>query len=63
MEIDDRFHILSPGHIVIDCGAAPGSWTQVAVKRANSNNADPTAAVGKVIAIDRQHIYPVEVNN
>ena len=33
LEIDGKFDILKPGCTVIDCGAAPGSWTQVAVQR------------------------------
>lgn len=33
IELDDRFHFLRPGRVVIDCGASPGSWTQVAVNR------------------------------
>ena len=33
LEIDDKFGILQPGSTVIDCGAAPGSWLQVAVQR------------------------------
>ena len=36
--MNDRFNLLSPGQYVIDCGAAPGSWTQVAVHKVNSNN-------------------------
>lgn len=36
VEIDDRFDLLRPGSVVIDCGAAPGSWTQVAVERVNA---------------------------
>ena len=36
LEIDDRFKILQPGQTVIDCGAAPGSWSQVAVQRTNA---------------------------
>ena len=35
-EINDKHHILKPGHIVIDCGAAPGSWSQVAVECVNA---------------------------
>ena len=36
VEIDDKFRILKPGDVVIDCGSAPGSWTQVAVERVNA---------------------------
>lgn len=31
LEIDERYNILKPRSVVIDCGAAPGSWTQVVV--------------------------------
>ena len=33
LQLDDRFHLLGPGKRVIDLGAAPGGWTQVAVER------------------------------
>ena len=33
IELDDRFHVLRPGARVIDLGAAPGGWSQVAVAR------------------------------
>jgi len=33
IELDDRFHLIRPGMKVIDLGAAPGGWAQVAVKR------------------------------
>ncbi len=36
IEIDDKHKILSAGKVVIDCGASPGSWTQVAVNRVNA---------------------------
>ncbi|XP_049800850.1 rRNA methyltransferase 2, mitochondrial isoform X1 [Schistocerca nitens] len=58
-EIDDRFRILSPGQCVIDCGAAPGSWTQVAVERVNALGTEEKQPVGHVIAVDCLPIYPV----
>ena len=36
LEIDDKYDVLRPGLSVIDCGAAPGAWSQVAVQRVNS---------------------------
>lgn len=36
VEIDERYHILKPGQVVVDCGAAPGSWSQVATERVKS---------------------------
>ena len=54
-EIDDRFRFLSPGKRVVDLGAAPGGWSQVAIERVNAlgNSAPP---VGKVVSIDRSEI-------
>ena len=36
IEIDDKYHILKPGQRVVDLGAAPGGWSQVAAKRVMS---------------------------
>jgi 23S rRNA (uridine2552-2'-O)-methyltransferase len=36
-EIDDRLKLLKPGVRVIDLGAAPGGWTQVAIERGVTN--------------------------
>lgn len=44
-EIDDRYGILKKGDRVIDLGAAPGGWCQVAVERTGSN-ADDIRVVG-----------------
>jgi 23S rRNA (uridine2552-2'-O)-methyltransferase len=43
-EIDDRYHLLKKGAVVIDLGAAPGGWTQVSVERTGSSAADPLVA-------------------
>lgn len=61
IEIDDRFKILEPGHVVIDCGAAPGSWTQVVVSRINSDSKKADSPLGIAIAIDKQQIFPIQV--
>lgn len=47
IEIDDKHKLLKPGQRVIDLGAAPGGWTQVAVERVGSAEASP-----RVVAID-----------
>lgn len=60
LEIDERFKILHPGQMVIDCGASPGSWTQVAVEKVNSHGKKKNLPTGVVISIDRQPIYPIE---
>nr|CAI5817065.1 unnamed protein product [Callosobruchus analis] len=62
IEIDDKFKILNPGDIVVDCGASPGSWTQVAVKRVNADGNMVGLPKGKVVAIDKQHVFPVDVS-
>ena len=51
IEIDDRDKVLKPGHVVVDLGAAPGGWSQVAAKR--------VGAAGKVVAIDLLAMEPV----
>ncbi|MDR2924493.1 MAG: RlmE family RNA methyltransferase [Azoarcus sp.] len=48
MEIDERDHLLRPGAVVVDLGAAPGSWCQVAVRRCPG---------GRVLALD---LLPME---
>ena len=48
IQLDDRFGFLKPGERVIDLGAAPGGWTQVAVERCK-----PTSGKqGRVVGID-----------
>ncbi|KAL0116493.1 hypothetical protein PUN28_009866 [Cardiocondyla obscurior] len=59
LEINERFKILSPGMTVIDCGAAPGSWTQVATNLTNSHG-KKKCQVGRVYAVDKLPCYPVQ---
>jgi 23S rRNA (uridine2552-2'-O)-methyltransferase len=47
-EIDDKFHILRSGAKVVDLGAAPGGWSQIAVQRVGA--VGPSR--GRVVAID-----------
>lgn len=44
IEIDDRDKLIRPGEVVVDLGAAPGGWSQVAARRLKGN--------GRVIALD-----------
>ena len=46
-EIDDKYHLLKSGMTVVDLGAAPGGWSQVAAKRIGLANGK-----GRVVAID-----------
>ncbi|XP_034830648.1 rRNA methyltransferase 2, mitochondrial [Maniola hyperantus] len=60
LEMDDKANILHPGQTVIDLGASPGSWTQVAVQKTNSDGADATQPVGTVLSIDKLQMFPIE---
>ncbi|XP_025938872.1 rRNA methyltransferase 2, mitochondrial [Apteryx rowi] len=60
LEIDDKLRILRPGFSVLDCGAAPGAWSQVAVERVNALGTDPTVPTGFVLGIDLQRISPLD---
>jgi len=53
VEIDDKAHFLRKGARVIDLGAAPGGWSQIAAKRVDAPR------YGKVIAIDVLPMDPV----
>jgi 23S rRNA (uridine2552-2'-O)-methyltransferase len=48
MEIDDKDRLLRPGAVIVDLGAAPGSWTQVIRERLSRNG----KASGRVLALD-----------
>lgn len=59
LELDDRYRFLVPGARVVDLGAAPGGWSQIAVARVNALGQKPGKAVGRVLAIDLQEIEPI----
>jgi 23S rRNA (uridine2552-2'-O)-methyltransferase len=49
MELDDRFKLIGKGSRILDLGAAPGGWTQVALQR----------GAGKVVGVDLLAIDPI----
>lgn len=51
LELDDKDQFLRPGAVVVDLGAAPGSWSQLAAHRVRPG--------GKVIAVDLLDIAPI----
>jgi 23S rRNA (uridine2552-2'-O)-methyltransferase len=53
IEIDDRYHFLKPGQRVVDLGAAPGGWSQVAAQKIGAEQGR-----GRVIGIDLLEMEP-----
>lgn len=51
MEIDDKDHLLKHGEVVVDLGATPGGWSQLAAKRVGE--------AGKVFALDLLELHPI----
>lgn len=51
LEIDEKYHILKPGQRIVDLGAAPGGWSQIAAKKVGPK--------GKVVGIDLLPIDPM----
>ncbi len=54
MELDERFQLLKPGMVVLDIGAAPGSWLQYASQKVGQR--------GRVFGFDLTAIEPVGRN-
>ncbi|MGN1079380.1 MAG: RlmE family RNA methyltransferase [Alphaproteobacteria bacterium] len=54
IELDDKFRFLSPGKRVVDLGAAPGGWTQIAVQRVKSAPDNPL-----VVGLDLLEMAPI----
>ena len=54
IEIDDKYRFLKAGARVVDLGAAPGGWSQVAAKRVGAD-----AGRGRVVAIDILDMQPL----
>jgi 23S rRNA (uridine2552-2'-O)-methyltransferase len=50
-ELDDKFQFLKPGARVVDLGAAPGGWSQIAVERVGDS--------GRVVAGDVTEMDPI----
>jgi 23S rRNA (uridine2552-2'-O)-methyltransferase len=54
IEIDDKHQLLRPGGYVVDLGAAPGGWSEIAAKRVKS-----AEGRGKVVGIDILEMAPI----
>jgi 23S rRNA (uridine2552-2'-O)-methyltransferase len=55
LELSRRFKLIKPGDLVVDLGAAPGGWLQVAAQLAGPK--------GKVVGVDLQPIQPFSRSN
>src|SRR3984885_7642392 len=51
IEVDDKFHLFKSGGRVVDLGAAPGGWSEIAVRRVGQS--------GRVIALDILDMKPI----
>jgi 23S rRNA (uridine2552-2'-O)-methyltransferase len=52
IELDERDHLFRSGDVVVDLGAAPGGWSQVAAARVGDS--------GRVLAVDRLPLEPIK---
>ena len=55
LEIEQKFNIFQKNQIILDLGAAPGGWSQVASRK--------VGRTGKVLAIDKAYISPFKEEN
>src|SRR3974390_3266358 len=51
IEIDERDHLLRPGQVIVDLGATPGGWSQIARNRIGRS--------GRIIALDLLEMEPL----
>lgn len=54
LQLDEKFHFLKPGAKIVDLGAAPGGWTQIAV-----DAVEVEKGRGQVVGIDLLEMEPV----
>ena len=54
-EIDDKYKVFKPGARVVDLGAAPGGWSEIAARRVGASE----TSKGRVIALDILELKPL----
>ena len=64
-EIDEQLHLLAPGQLVVDLGAAPGAWSQYLRRKfGRAAASDPATAPGPlhgtIVALDLLPIEPID---
>lgn len=60
LEIDAKYRFLKPGITVIDLGAAPGGWTQVAAEKLKVGTPKGTAKGSQIVAVDLSQMAPLK---
>ena len=64
IELDDKYRFLKPGQRIVDLGAAPGGWSQVAAQRtgllrSGAGEGDRERSFGRIVGIDLLPIEPM----
>lgn len=54
MELDERHHLFKPGQRIVDLGAAPGGWSQIAAARVKAKDGK-----GRIVAVDVLDMEPI----
>ena len=59
LELNEKFQFFTPGKRVVDLGAAPGGWCQVAVPRINALGEKKGKPIGTILGVDLQEMEPI----
>ncbi len=59
LELNEKFQFFTPGKRVVDLGAAPGGWCQIAVPRINALGEKKGKPIGTILGIDLQEMEPI----
>ena len=59
LEINEKYHFLKPGITVVDLGAAPGGWTQVAAEKLKIGSSKGKAGESRLVALDISEMAPL----
>ena len=54
LEMEERYHLFKPGQRIVDLGAAPGGWSQIAAARVKAKEGR-----GRIIAVDLLDMEPI----
>jgi 23S rRNA (uridine2552-2'-O)-methyltransferase len=57
--LNEKFNFLTPGKRVVDLGAAPGGWIQVAVPKINATGERKGKPIGTILGVDLQEMEPI----